>query len=273
MLTRIAICSLVAAGLAAVVVGCAKRPEPAAEVKGPTTAAATGHGHKEGPHQGTIVEVGRDNYHVEIVFGKEGLIQLYTLGKDEAAVHEVDKQSLEAYASPEPGNEVSLVFEPDPQKGDPAGKTTRFTARLPMDLWGKAVAITVPIHIDGTRFRFAFNTTAAADDTPLEKVQGNAEKTLYLTPGGKYTEADIKANGNTTPSEKFKGQKSVHDMKPAPGDRVCPITRTKANPKFAWIVGGKEYEFCCPPCIDEFVQEAKDTPELIKEPDAYRKKQ
>jgi len=134
------------------------------------------------------------------------------------------------------------------------------------------VAVTVPMHINGTRFRFAFNTTAA-DDTPFDKGQGDAEKTLYLTPGGKYTAADIKANGATTPSEKFKGQKSAHDMRPASGDRICPITRTKANPKFTWIIDGKEYEFCCPPCIDEFVQAAKENPDTIKEPDTYRKKQ
>ncbi len=34
-------------------------------------------------------------------------------------------------------------------------------------------------------------------------------KTLYLTPGGRYTEADIVANGKMTASQKFKGMKST----------------------------------------------------------------
>jgi multiple sugar transport system substrate-binding protein len=38
---------------------------------------------------------------------------------------------------------------------------------------------------------------------------------------------------------------------------ICPISKTKAAPKFSWVVGGKTYQFCCPPCVDEFVQTAK----------------
>ena len=92
------------------------------------------------------------------------------------------------------------------------------------------------------------------------------EKALYLTPGGKYTEADIEANGSVTVSQKFKTFKSAHDMHPKPGDKICPITLTKANPKCTWVIGGKEYEFCCPPCVDEFVRMAKQEPEKIDEP-------
>jgi YHS domain-containing protein len=50
------------------------------------------------------------------------------------------------------------------------------------------------------------------------------------------------------------------------------VTLTKANPKCAWIVGGKTYEFCCPPCVDEFVKTAKEQPAEIKEPEDYVKK-
>src|SRR5262249_43835625 len=96
-------------------------------------------------------------------------------------------------------------------------------------------------------------------------------RNLYLTPGGKYTAADVEANGRITASEKFKGLMAAHDSKPQPGDKVCPITQTKANPKFTWIVGGKPYEFCCPPCVDEFVQTAKDPPGATKPPPSYVK--
>jgi hypothetical protein len=103
-------------------------------------------------------------------------------------------------------------------------------------------------------------------------VSAEAEGKLYLTPGGVYTEADIKANGNMTASQKFKGFRAKHDMRPKPGDKICPVTFTKANPECTWTVGGKKYEFCCPPCVDEFVTWAKEEPDQIKEPEAYVKK-
>ena len=86
------------------------------------------------------------------------------------------------------------------------------------------------------------------------------EKELYLTPGGKYSTDDIAANGNMTASQKFKGLRASHDAKPKVGDKLCPISMTKASPKFTWIVGGQAYQFCCPPCIDEFVRTAKEKP-------------
>src|SRR5205807_486834 len=104
------------------------------------------------------------------------------------------------------------------------------------------------------------------------KVQDEAERQLYLTPGGKYTAADIEANGQRTASEKFQGFQAAHDLHPAPGERICPITLTRANQACTWIVGGQEYQFCCPPCVDEFVQLAKSKPDQIKQPEEYRKK-
>ena len=107
---------------------------------------------------------------------------------------------------------------------------------------------------------------------PPEKVADDEESKLYLTPGGIYTVADIEANGNRTASQKFKSLRAEHDLKPRSGDKICPITLTKASPKFSWIVGGKTYEFCCPPCVDEFVGLAKNEPGKILAPEEYRKK-
>ena len=95
------------------------------------------------------------------------------------------------------------------------------------------------------------------------------ERNLYLLPAGKYTSADIVANGNLLPSEKFRGFRPQHDFQPQPGDRLCPITRTKASRECMWIVDGQTYEFCCPPCIAEFVRQAKEQPEHIRPPKTY----
>jgi YHS domain-containing protein len=103
-------------------------------------------------------------------------------------------------------------------------------------------------------------------------VGSSKERELYLTPGGIYTAADIKANGNQLPTQKFRGVRVNHDLKPKPGDRICPITLTKANPGYTWVVGGKAYLFCCPPCVEEFVTTAKTDPAGIKAPEEYVKK-
>ena len=239
------------------------------------------HGHKPGGHGGNIIKIGRDKYHAESVFEKGGTVRLYTLGNDEAMVQEVSSQTQNAYVKPEGGTESIVVeLKPFPQSGDTEGKTSLFVGQLPKELQDRKVEVTIPsMKIAGERFRVGFKNvteaheagTAHKEETMPAKVADDAEKKLYLTAGGKYTEADIKANSNMTASQKFKSLKAAHDLKPKPGDKICPITLTKASPNFTWIVDGKTYEFCCPPCVDEFVQNAKEKPAEIKEPGAYVK--
>lgn len=273
-----------AAATVAFFVGCSNSQPPkpqAAESSQPKDAKATEskkdgeHAHKPGAHGGIMVEIGRDNYHAEAVFERGGMLRLYTLGKDEAKVQEVESQTLTAYVKPEGGAESnSILLKPEPQPGDSQGKTSQFVGKLPREMWGQRLEVTIPsITIQGERFRLGFKSTneAHAGDMPAGLAAAE-EKKLYLSPGGKYTHADIQANDNMTASQKFKGVMASHDLRPKPGDKICPITLTKANPKFTWVVGGKAYEFCCPPCVDEFVQTAKEQPEEIKDPQDYVKK-
>ncbi|MFO0895011.1 MAG: heavy metal-binding domain-containing protein [Phycisphaerales bacterium] len=102
--------------------------------------------------------------------------------------------------------------------------------------------------------------------------EADEARALYLVPGGAYTQADIEANGKVTAGDRYKDQMAKHDTKPKSGDLLCPITMTKANPKFTWIIGGQTYQFCCPPCIDEFVALAKTSPGELKAPSEYVKK-
>lgn len=99
-----------------------------------------------------------------------------------------------------------------------------------------------------------------------------ADRALFLTPGGAYTAEDIKANGNTSVYQKYAGFVAAHDAKPQSGDKICPISETKANPKLTWIIGGKSYAFCCPPCVAEFVAKVKKDPKAAKDPATYVKK-
>ena len=108
-------------------------------------------------------------------------------------------------------------------------------------------------------------------DKPKEGGIPEKDRTMFLVPGGIYTAADIAANGSTTPGVKFKDIDWDHG-KPVAGEKVCPVTDNKADPKCAWIVGGKTYEFCCTPCVRNFVELAKKEPAKIKKPEEYVQK-
>lgn len=233
------------------------------------------HGHKPGEHGGILVSLGRDSYHIEAVFESGGKLRLYTLGKDESRVIDVETQSLKGFVKAVGGNDAQPVtFAAESQEGDAANRTSQFVGILPAELSGSPVVVTIPnIVIAGERFRLGFESSAAAHDEAMpSKVADEEERQLYLTPGGIYTQADIEANGAVTASQKFRGLMSSHDMQPKTGDRICPITSTKATSKFSWVIDGKTYEFCCPPCVDEFVKLAKADPSAVKLPSEYVKR-
>jgi hypothetical protein len=232
------------------------------------------HRHHLAAHGGLIVSLGddRDHYHVEAVLEQGVSLKLHTLGKDADQGLEVESQVLTARVTPEGGpGAASVVLMPVPQASDAEGQTSRFIGKLPKDLWGKQLVVSIPdLAIGGKRFPLHFTP----DITPPaggSQAQVEEEEKLYLTPSGKYPESDIRANGSQTAAQKFQGFQGAHDLRPARGDRVCPVTRIKANPKCTWVVDGRAYEFCCPPCVDEFLKTAKEQPETIKEPQQYVK--
>src|SRR5262245_43004792 len=102
--TLICISLSVAAAAAFALVGC-NRSEPSAPQGGAAQSSEHGdapatpgeHGHAAGAHGGTIVPIGRDSYHAEVVFENGGTIRLFTLGSDEAKVQEVEAQTLAGF--------------------------------------------------------------------------------------------------------------------------------------------------------------------------------
>jgi YHS domain-containing protein len=265
--------------IAATLAGCSQGSGSQASATnrpGPRDSSSTAevHAHLPGEHGGLVVPIGQDQYHVEPVFPADGSLRLYMLGANESQVLEVERQTIAAYVSKEhDAHAVAIEFKPAPAREDAADKTSAFAAQLPEDFQKSAITVVIPsIRIAQTRFRFAFHSGAEGGNEMPQTVTANAARDLFLTPKGLYTAADIAANGSTTAAEKYRGFHSSHDFNPKPGDPICPVTHTKANPRCSWIVGGKKYLFCCPPCIDEFVKLAREEPARVKTPEEYIKR-
>jgi len=230
------------------------------------------HTHIPGAHGGIIIPIGSDSYHAEAVIEKDGTFRLLMLGADETRIQEVDIQPVKAYVKATGESDATPIeMKATQQDGDADGRTSQFVGKLPEATVGGAVDVTIPnLRIGGERFRVGFTTAVQQHDSGMPAaVTGAEEKKLYFTPGGKYTQADIEANGKLSAGQKFRGFMSKHDMNPKPGDFICPVTFTKANAKIEWLVSGKKYLFCCPPCVDEFVRLSKEEPDQVKEPEDY----
>jgi len=273
---------LLVAGTGIFLSGCNQSPAPTA--KDPDLAAGSvvvqsgspgleeEHPHVAGAHGGVIIPIGSDSYHAEAVVEKGGQLRLFMLGADETRIHEVDIQPVKAYVKALGETDaVAIDMTAAPQDGDSKGKTSQFVGSIPESAIGQAIDVTIPnLRIGTERFRVGFTTASKAHDSTMPAgVTGAEEQKLYFTSAGKYTEADIMANGSQTASAKFRGFMSKHDMDPEPGEMICPVTNTKANPVIAWQINGKKYTFCCPPCVDEFVRMAKEEPDTVLEPEEY----
>ena len=120
---------------------------------------AEGHAHKPGAHGGVIVSLGKDSYHAEAVFDKDGVLRLYLLGKDEIKPQEIEVQDLVGHVTLSGSTDaVQVKFAAERQQADAAGKTSQFVATLPPELRGKMVNVTVNnIQVGSDRFRIEFS--------------------------------------------------------------------------------------------------------------------
>jgi hypothetical protein len=97
--------------------------------KKPAAQPPAGHAHHEhGPNEGELIEIpGGEEYHAELVEGKDGLITIFVLDKD--------KKPLLIAAEPITinmvvnANPVEFTLTPKPQTGEPEGKSSRFEAQ------------------------------------------------------------------------------------------------------------------------------------------------
>lgn len=91
--------------------------------------AAEPHAHPTvGPHKGALVELGNEEYHAEVTHDdKNGSVSVYLLGSDAKQV--VATESPEAAINVKlHGKPMQIKLKATPQKGDPAGKTSCYSA-------------------------------------------------------------------------------------------------------------------------------------------------
>jgi hypothetical protein len=248
--------------------GCASRP--ASSSKAGTAVAGDDHDHGAGPHGGTIIELGGGKYHAEFtVDHKKQEAVVYILGGNAKSPLPIKADTV-MLSIKDPSFQVELKARP--QTGDPAGQSSCFAGTH--EKFGKEqeFAGTVSCEIDGKPFAgdFAEKPHAGHKEGSGAATPPTArEVALFLTPGGIYSAADIEKNGKVAPSVKFQGMSWAHEDDVKPGDKVCPVTANKADPQCEWYVNGQKYEFCCPPCLEKFVNWAKTQPEKVKPPEVY----
>jgi hypothetical protein len=231
------------------------------------------HHHPVAVHGGQIVPLGDENshYHIEVVVNPTGLVMLYPLGSDSAETVAAETQRLIAKAKPVGAEEFfDVVFRPAPQAVRDDGRTTAFIGRLPGDaISGHIVIRFASFRIGGKAFDFEVESKSPRPSEEIRAEYEADQRRIYLTAGGKYTDADIAFSGRVTASAKFRGHRAGHLSSPRAGEKVCPITGIKATSEIAWRVSGDTYLFCCQPCVDDFVMLAKERPGEIRGPEEY----
>lgn len=240
-------------------------------------AEATGHsdgGEHRAEHGGVIRAIG--DRHAEAVAERGGRVRLYVLDRDPSMLYPIPAPALSGEAQEDAGEATALKLRAVAMDGDLPGSASCFVGELPPALRQRKVllTVTIPMGRRGYRARFTLGDAAhgvGGSEMPAA-VPADRESQLFLTPGGRYTAADIAANGRVTASEKFRDFVPVHEMNPKPGARICPITATGASAACSWVIRGETYQFCCPPCVQEFVKRAKEQPEKIAPAASYIKR-
>jgi hypothetical protein len=236
------------------------------------TPPADSHGHPPSPHSGQVVtfKAGATHYHVEFVVEPTGRVRVYPLDETATKPLSVDAQplvlSVEGAADGEP---TSVMLRPVTEP-EPASRTTQFVGRLPARaIRGRLTVRFTEFKVSGERYRFEFVWDSPVGEEAFRAAYRDEQRAIFGSPAGKYLAADIRDNGGLSAGEKYPAAVPTHDHAPRPGDRLCPVSRFKADRAITWVVGGEKYVFCCQPCIDEFVLLAKEQPDEVRPAGEY----
>jgi hypothetical protein len=238
--------------------GCNKPKDDVSKAKPKEKEKEKADDHGPGPHGGPMAEWGEEEYHAEFTVdhaAKKATVYILDGTHEKSptvAPEKITKVKVEIIGKPEEAVELQYDANKSSDKGIAfVGVHDMFAKSAEMKLRISGI-------IDGKTPPFTGDVTYAP-----KKV------TLATTLGGIYTAKDIEANGNVTPMEKYKGRTFDHGEAPKVGDRICPHTKDKANAECVWIIQGQSYQFCCPPCIGQFLKLAHNEPTKVKDAKEY----
>lgn len=124
---------------------------------GPPKTVETAHAHpSEGLHGGSLIELGNEEYHAELVHDeKVGSVTVYLL--DSAAKNMIPIEAAELTVNlSHDGNAEQFTLAAKPDTGDPTGKSSRFVstdAELAGELDHEGVKAQLVASINGKQFR------------------------------------------------------------------------------------------------------------------------
>jgi hypothetical protein len=163
MLTKIA-ATAVLGTLLGITSGCSETPPKGKPADGKPVAKSSGaaahdhdeHGHPSaGPHGGHLIELGKEEYHAEIVHDDDaGTVTIYILDQDAKDAVAIDAEELRINLKHD-GKGEQFTLTADPQKEDAKGKASRFVSKdkeLSEDLDHKGANARLVVEIAGKSF-------------------------------------------------------------------------------------------------------------------------
>ncbi len=151
-------------GFVGVVCGCNARPDVGSsgadsvatiEMDGPPPELDDVHAHpSEGPHHGTLVELGNEEFHAEVVHDAQS-VTVYVLDAGATKAVSIDAKELSINLMHD-GTPEQFKLAASPDVGDPSGKSSRFTladAELGGHIDDAATAPKLMLTINGTPYR------------------------------------------------------------------------------------------------------------------------
>lgn len=149
--------SLACAGLTAclVLAGCGKGPSGVETSSPPATVESHEHP-TEGPHHGSLIELGNEEYHAELVHDEQaGTITVYILNSSAKRAVPIDATELTVNLSHD-GQAEQFGLTASPESSDPPGQSSRFTSsdvELAEELDHEGAQAQLVASINGKQFR------------------------------------------------------------------------------------------------------------------------
>ncbi len=137
--------------------GCSQGEQESKPVSAPPPATVDVHNHPtEGPHHGSLIELGNEEYHAELVHDEDaGTVTFYLLDSSAKNAVPIEAATLLVNLTHD-GQAEQFSLAAHPQVSDPSGKASRFNssdAELAEELDHEGVEAQLVVSIGGKQYR------------------------------------------------------------------------------------------------------------------------